>query len=102
MGNCLIVRKSGGVVSKLQVASFATGKGTFSDTPTKDYYLIASLNAQLEYWSASGLERLHSHNVETGGGGAGTIVVVYKATKGNKWTISSNYAGLVVSKIELK
>ena len=101
MENCLIVRKSGGV-SKLQVASFATGKGTFSDTPTKDYYLIASLNAQLEYWGASGLERLHSHNVATGGGGAGTIVVVYKATKGNKWTISSNYTGLVVSKIELK
>ena len=97
-----IIHVGGGGVSKLQVASFATGKGTFSDTPTKDYYLIASLNAQSEYWSASGLERLHSQNVATGGGGAGTIVVVYKATKGNKWTISSNYAGLVVSKIELK
>lgn len=86
----------------MQVASFATGKGTFSDTPTKDYYLIASLNAQLEYWSASGLERIHSHSVATGGGGAGTIMVVYKATKDKEWTISSNYEGLVVSKIELK
>lgn len=83
----------------MQVASFATGKGTFSDTPTKDYYLIASLNAQLEYWGASGLERLHSHNVTTGGGGAGTIMVVYKATKGKEWTITSNYAGLVVSQV---
>lgn len=101
MGNCFIVRKSGGV-SKLQVASFATGKGTHYATPGRDYYLIVSLNAQLEYWSTSGLERIHSHSVATGGGGAGTIVVVYKATKGNKWTISSNYAGLVVSKIELK
>ena len=101
MGNCLIVRKSGGV-SKLQVSSFATGKGTFSDTPTKDYYLIASLNAQLEYWQTSGLERIHSHSVAAGGGGAGTIMVVYKATNGKEWTITSNYAGLVVSKIELK
>lgn len=82
----------------MQVASFATGKGTFSDTPTKDYYLIASLNAQLEYWGASGLERLHSHNVATGGG-AGTIMVVYKATKCKEWTITSNYAGLVVSQV---
>lgn len=86
----------------MQVASFATGKGTHYATPGRDYYLIVSLNAQLEYWSTSGLERIHSHNVATGGGGAGTIMVVYKATKGNKWTISSNYAGLVVSKIELK
>lgn len=83
----------------MQVASFATGKGTFSDTPTKDYYLIASLNTQLEYWSTSGLERIHSHNVATGGGGAGTIMVVYKATKGKEWTITSNYAGLVVSQV---
>lgn len=83
----------------MKVASFATGKGTFSDTPTKDYYLIASLNAQLEYWGASGLERLYSHNVATGGGGAGTIMVVYKATKGKKWTITSNYEGLVVSQV---
>ena len=83
----------------MQVTSFATGKGTFSDTPTDDYYLIASLNAQLEYWSTSGLEKIHSHSVSTGGGGAGTIMVVYKATKGKEWTITSNYAGLVVSQV---
>lgn len=98
MGNCLIVRKSGGV-SKLQVASFATGKGTHYATPGRDYYLIVSLNAQLEYWQTSGLERIHSHSAATGGGGAGTIMVVYKATKGKEWTITSNYAGLVVSQV---
>ena len=88
-----------GGVSKLQVASFATGKGTHYATPGRDYYLIVSLNAQLEYWSTSGLERIHSHSVATGGGGAGTIMVVYKATKGKEWTITSNYAGLVVSQV---
>ena len=97
MGNCFIVRKSGGV-PKLQVVSILTGKFTHSATPGKDYYLIVSLNAQLEYWSTSGLERIHSHNVATGGG-AGTIMVVYKATKGKEWTITSNYAGLVVSQV---
>lgn len=95
MFNCTEI---GGVL-KLQVASFATGKGTHYATPGRDYYLIVSLNAQLEYWSTSGLERIHSHNVSTGGGGAGTIMVVYKATKGKEWTITSNYAGLVVSQV---
>lgn len=100
MGNCLIVRKSGGeMVSELRVYDFATGKGTHYATPGRDYYLIVSLNAQLEYWQTSGLEKIHSQSVATGGGGAGTIMVVYKATKGKKWTITSNYAGLIVSQV---
>ena len=86
-----------GGVPKLQVYNFATGKGTHYATPGRDYYLIVSLNAQLEYWGTSGLEKIYSNNVATGGGGAGTITVVYKATKGKKWTITSNYDGLVVS-----
>ena len=45
------------------------------------------------------LEKIHSQSVATGGGGAGTIMVVYKATKGKKWTITSNYAGLIVSQV---
>ena len=91
--------QTGTMVNYLQVVSILTGKFTHSATPGRDYYLIVSLNAQLEYWSASGLEKIHSHSVATGGGGAGTIMVVYKATKGKEWTITSNYEGLVVSQV---
>ena len=104
MGNCLIVRKSGGV-SKLKFTSLITFNGdnnkTYTETPEKDCYIIVAINTWQVNITTSGLTTILNVNNNSGAYGAGTGMKVYQAKKGVKWSIVG-VTGLDIIKAEFE
>ena len=104
MGNCLIVRKSGGV-SKLKFTSLIAFNGdnnkTYTETPKEDCYIIVAINTWQVNITASGLTSILDVKNNTGAYGAGTGMKVYQAKKGIKWSIVG-VTGLDIIKAEFE